>query len=95
MKMAGNRRSDIFKDLYLGEFVEVVMAYMKNPERPVIALQGYLLDVDDYNIYLGDTPDEVNMCIPRNSYKFLIISSPDSEIDAIMSTSKPKPEEIN
>lgn len=92
--MAGARKdkNKIFKDLYLGECVEIVMAYTKSPSLPMIALQGFVLEVDDNEIHLGETPEAISFTIPRFSYKMITIVGT-SEIFSEMI--KPKDSEIN
>jgi len=92
--MAGVKKdpNKIFKDLYLGECVEIVMAYTKSPTMPLIALHGFILEVDDNEIHLGETPDAISFTIPRFGYKMIAIMGVNevfSEMDS------PKASEIN
>ena len=86
------KKIDLFKEIYLGEYVEIVMDY--SSEGPMI-MHGFILDYDDNEIYLGETPDAINMSIPRFGYKLMVISSPTDEFHDIMGMEKPKAEEIN
>lgn len=90
--MAGSKKVDLFKEIYLGEYVEIVMDYTS--EGPMI-MHGFILDYDDNEIYLGDSPDAINMSIPRLGYKLMVVSSPVDDFSAIMGMEKPKPGEIN
>lgn len=95
MEMPGGTRRDknkIFKDLYLGECVEIVMAYTKSPTMPLIALHGFVLEVDDNEIHLGETPDSISFTIPRFGYKMIAIMGANEIFSEI---EKPNDSEIN
>lgn len=86
------RKNDIFRDVFLGEYVQIVVS----SEAEGIVTEGYVLEVDDNEIYLGETAGAVTHSIPRHGYKLIAVTTPKGEFDSILEALKPpKAEEIN
>lgn len=54
---------------FVGELVEMVIPLSENITEGTIKTIGFLLDYDDEYYFLGETPDEISHCVPRNNPK--------------------------
>ena len=91
MTMAGIKKKDeLFKSLYLGEFVQIVVDSDKDGS---LVVEGYVLDITDTEIYMGSSPDFITSTIQRFGYKVMTISEPHGTMFSEMP--KPKAEDIN
>ena len=69
-------KKDLFSKIFIGEEVEFILTvYFKSEEQVEeglliqqnpMAVKGFVLDVDDENIYLGDTPEAVTRYVKKS-----------------------------
>lgn len=90
MTVGNKKKRDLLAEIFIGEYVEIVQAHSRN--NPIV-IHGYILDIDEDNIYLGETPDAVNMTILRNGYKLMVIVNPEDVLLNNMET--PNKNEVN
>ena len=86
------RKNDLFRDIWIGEYVQIGVSN----EGKGIMTEGYVLEVDDNEIHLGETAGAVTHSIPRHGYKLIACASPQGEYGSLLeSLLPPKPEEVN
>lgn len=78
------KTSRIFKSIFLGEYVELLVKLTRNHESPVYPLRGYFLDMDDHHYFIGDKSDAVSMSVPKEDVGLINIVSPESVALAIL-----------
>lgn len=72
-----SEKKDLFSKIFIGEEVEFIMKIsfkvheqsdegIISQENP-LAVRGFVLDVDDENIYLGNTADAITRFVRRDS----------------------------
>ena len=70
------KKSTVFYDSFIGEYVIVFLRDNKNME----ALTGYLLDMDDSYYLLGQTPDQISQAIKIEDVKYVTVTDPSEVI---------------
>lgn len=90
--------SDVFFSTFIGEFVEILAQYkMSNTETgetyPLV-IQGYILDADVDNYYMGTGPSEVTSLIKRDIVAHMsIMEEVDPELQILTQMPDPQAEE--
>lgn len=72
------KKNEVFLLTFIGEFVQVVSSFVMNVssngedmgESPLI-VEGYLLDMDDDFIYMGDSPDGITRALKKDTVVFI------------------------
>jgi hypothetical protein len=72
------KSSKIFKQIFLGEYVEVLIKLAENDTSPVMQINGFFLDIDNDYYYLGNEPDAVSNCIAKKDVGFIHIRQPNN-----------------
>lgn len=93
MKKETKESYDLFLN-FIGEFVEILTPiYRKHiqgdesgvsDETIPIVIQGYILDMDDHRLYIGDTPEEVNQCIFKEDARIIRIVKENNPYDDLL-----------
>lgn len=95
--MHNKNASDLFWVTFVGEYVEVLCKF-ETPEsgRMPLAIQGYMLDVDDKYYYIGKNPLEVISAVDKNDVAYIcIIEQIDPAVQMLQEMPVPKAEEEN
>lgn len=72
------KSSRVFKEIFLGEYVEILIKMADNENSPVMQVTGYFLDLDNDHYFIGQQPDAVSQCIPKKDVGFINIITPDN-----------------
>lgn len=107
MKKQKEEPFDIFSITFLGEFVEILTPiYQKkiqgneegvSDETIPIVIQGYILDMDDDRLYLGDSPEEITQSVLKVDARIIRIVRIANPYDEILDSLEPptKKESVN
>lgn len=78
------KSSTIFKNIFLGEFVELVANIRLEEGTGFNVIAGYLLDVDDDFYYLGHSSELVSDGIRKDAVMHISIISPKSKNEELL-----------
>ncbi len=107
MKKQKEEPFDIFSITFLGEFVEILTPiYQKkiqgnedgvSDETIPIVIQGYILDMDEERLYLGDSPEEITQSVLKSDARIIRIIKVQNPYDEILDSldAPTKKENIN
>lgn len=76
--------SETFFFSFMGEYVEICGSFYHGNDEAAIKIQGYLLDIDNVYIYLGDTPDEISNAVKKERVIWISVYTPDNEYRRIL-----------
>lgn len=104
--MAPKKKSNLFYNIFVGEYVIFITKLSTKKvqqtedqiyeENTPIALEGFLLDMDDQYFYVGQDSDEVVSAIKRDEVIQVQITNPyDALEEALNSMPDPTDTEIN
>ena len=62
-------------------------------ENTPLTVTGFVLDIDDEFIYLGEDPHQISKAVNRESVEYVEINNPTSPFDDILDQLGDKPEE--
>lgn len=83
--------SETFFLTFVGEYVEVCGSFFHSSEEMAIRVRGYLLDIDNTYLYLGDGPDEIEHAIRKDKVIWLQVITQNNEYQVILKEmGKPK-----
>jgi hypothetical protein len=101
------KEPDLFHLTFIGEFVEILTPiYQKKiqgnedgvvDETIPVMIQGYILDMDEDRLYLGDSPEEITQSILKVDARIIRIVKMANPYDEILDSLDPpsKKESIN
>lgn len=94
MKKKEEADFDLFHITFIGEFVEILTPiYRKHiqgdesgvsDETIPIVLQGYILDIDDTYLYVGDTPEAITQAVFKNDARIIRIVKEQNPYDDML-----------
>ena len=99
-------KTNVFFETFVGEMVQIFCKtkmkqilqddhQTQEQESPVM-FEGWLLDVDDYYYYLGDTPDEVCSAIDKTEFGSIhIVKEANLYDDILDSMDEPESKDVN
>lgn len=75
-----------FKKLFIGEYVEILSNARNIIQGDILPLsvQGYILDMDDDFLYVGETPLEIKFAVKREDVRYLEIIEPKTIFDHML-----------
>lgn len=84
----------LFHLTFIGEFVEILTPmYQKKiqgneegvtDETIPIVIQGFILDMDDERLYLGDSPEEITQAVMKSDARIIRIVKANNPYDEIL-----------
>lgn len=89
--------SDVFWSTFIGEYVELACEFETTTSGKLpVALQGYLLDADEENYFLGKNAIEVSSAVKRIDVAYIeIIEEIDQATQILQEMPIPETEEEN
>lgn len=82
--------SEVFLLTFIGEYVQVISNFILNTtshegveESPLI-LEGYLLDMDDEFLYIGDSANDISRAIKKETVVFIQVINNEDNIFNLM-----------
>jgi len=73
-------KSDVFWATFTGEFVEILCEDVSIGEnRLPLTVQGFLLDMDDEYLFIGEGPIEINAAVKKRLIAFISIIDPEDK----------------
>lgn len=89
--------SEVFLLTFIGEYVQVISNFILNTagsegveESPLI-LEGYLLDMDDEFLYIGDSANDISRAIKKETVVFIQVVNNEDNIFNLMEQISNKP----
>lgn len=75
-----------FKSIFIGEYVEILtkIAVYEDGEALPLVIHGYILEIDDNLVYLGDTPLEIKSAVKREDIGYIEITEPMNIFEEIL-----------
>lgn len=89
------KSSHIFKSIFLGEYVEILLKISENENSPVMQLNGYLLDLDNDHYFLGKNGTEITDCVQKNLVGHICILDYNPAMEVLGKLPITKPEDGN
>lgn len=89
------KSSNIFKSIFLGEYVEILLKISESENSPVMQLSGYLLDLDNDYYFLGKNGTEITDCVQKNLVGHICIIDSNPAIEVLNKLPITEPENGN
>lgn len=78
------KKSTVFFDTFIGEFVDVISDLVETQRRETdqgitemmkpLIIKGYVLDIDNDYVYLGETPNQVTYAVNKSTIKIITLA---------------------